>query len=120
MRKAYCSVFLVTAAASASAMPLSVFLPKAEALNKKGPMALFSSDLGVIKKQFTTTATQVRRERLAAVKAGGKPAYCPPDKAKFDSDELLAYLRSVPPAQRNMTFTAAYKSFLVRKWPCSA
>lgn len=101
-------------------MPLTIFLPKAEALNKKGAMALFSSDLGVIKKQFATAGQQLRVERVAALKAGAKPAYCPPAKGNFNTDELLAHLRAIPPAQRGITFKAAYKSFLVRKWPCPA
>ena len=105
---------------ASSAMPVSQFLAKAEALQKKGAMALFSSDLGVLKKEMQTTGGQIRAERLAAVKAGRKPPFCPPAKASMNSDELLAHLRGIPPAQRGMSFKTAYQSFLARKWPCPA
>lgn len=105
---------------AAAAMPLSQFLPKAEALAKKGAMAIFSSDLGVIKKEMETSGSQIRAERLAAIKAGRKPDFCPPSKGSFNADELLNHLRAVPAAQRGMPFKAAYKSFLVKKFPCPA
>lgn len=101
-------------------MPVSEVLTKAEALKKKGAMAVFSSDLRLIKNELETSGKQLRDERRATLKAGGKPAYCPPAKGNFDSDELLAYLRTIPPAQRGMSFKAAYKSFLVKKFPCKA
>ena len=120
MNKIVFALLLAAVPAAVSAMPLSVFLPKAEALKKKGAMALFSSDMGVVKKQFSIAAQKVVAERRATVKAGGKPAYCPPAGAKIDTDDLLNHLRAIPAAQRGMTFTAAYKSFLVRKFPCPA
>lgn len=103
---------------SLAAMPVSTFLPKAEALKKKGAMALFSSDMGLMKKEFTTAAKQLRDERLAVSKAGGKPAYCPPDKARLNLDELMGHLRAIPPAQRGMSFKTAYAGFLTKKFPC--
>lgn len=102
------------------AMPVSTFLPKAEALKKKGAMALFSRDMGLMKREFTTAATQLRNERLAAAKAGGKPAYCPPAKGRLDLDELMGHLRTIPPAQRGMSFKTAYGNFLIKKFPCRA
>lgn len=105
---------------AATAMPLSEFLPKAEALKKKGAMALFSSDMGVIKREMESSGKQIRAERLAAVKAGRRPEFCPPAKAAINSDELLNHLRAIPAAQRDMPVKSAYKSFLVRKFPCPA
>jgi hypothetical protein len=105
---------------AAAAMPVSTFLAKAEALQKKGPMALFSSDIGVLKKEMKTSGAQIKAERTAAMKAGRKPDFCPPAKASMTSDELLNHLRAIPAAQRGMPFKAAYKSFLVRKFPCPA
>lgn len=105
---------------TAAAMPLSQFLPKAEALKRKGAMALFSSDLKIIKREMQTSTGQIRAERLAAVKAGRRPDFCPPAKTAIDADELLNHLRAIPAGQRGMPFKAAYKSFLVRKFPCPA
>ncbi|HZF42491.1 MAG TPA: hypothetical protein VEZ48_03705 [Sphingomonadaceae bacterium] len=104
----------------ATAMPVSTFLTKAEALKKKGPMALFSGDLGVLKKEMQVSGGQIKAERLAAEKAGRKPDFCPPAKASMNSDELLNHLRAIPAGQRGVPFKAAYKSFLVRKFPCPA
>jgi hypothetical protein len=103
-----------------AAMPLPVFLAKAEALQKKGAMALFSGDLKVLKEEIRTSLLSVRSERLAA-KAAGKPqAFCPPEGgAKLGSDELLAGLRQIPPAERaRMDVRAGLKRFLARKYPC--
>ena len=108
------------AASPAAAMPVSTFLAKAEALQKKGAMALFSSDIGVLKKEVQASGSQIRAERLAAVKAGRKPDFCPPDKASMGSDELLNHLRAIPAAQRAMPFKTAYKGFLIKKFPCPA
>ena len=102
------------------AMPVSTFLTKSEALMKKGPMAVFSGDLGLLKKEMQRSGGQLKAERLAAVKAGQKPAFCPPAKASMSPNELLNHLRAVPAAQRNMPFKAAYRSFLVKKFPCPA
>lgn len=110
----------VLTAAPAAAMPVSTFLTKAEALQKKGAMALFSSDIGVLKKEMQASGSQIKAERLAAVKAGRKPDFCPPAKASMGSAELLGHLRAIPAAQRGMPFKAAYKGFLVKKFPCPA
>ncbi|HMC92575.1 MAG TPA: hypothetical protein VKI45_08960 [Allosphingosinicella sp.] len=87
--------------AAEAAMPLPVFLAKADALKKKGPLALFSGDIKVLKEEVQTATLSLRNERLAA-KAAGKPqAFCPPaEGGKLGSDELLASLRQIPPAER--------------------
>lgn len=105
---------------AATAMPVSTVIAKADALKKKGAMAMFSSDLGLLKKELSTAGKQLGAERRAAITAGRKPAYCPPTKGSFDSDELLAYLHTIPPAQRGMSLKTAYKGFLAKKFPCPA
>lgn len=120
MTRTIAALLLLAAPISAQAMPASVFLAKAEALMKKGPMALFSGDVGLLKKEMQTSGSQIKAERLAAVKAGRKPDFCPPAKASMNSNELLNHLRAIPAAQRAMPFKTAYKSFLVKKFPCPA
>ena len=111
-----------TAALHAQAMPLPQFLAKATALEKKGAMAIFSGDLKLLKKEITGSAGQLRAERLAATKAGRKPAYCPPEKGGgIGSQELLTHFRSIPPAQRErMQVRDGMRSFMARKFPCPA
>ena len=114
---------LIGAAPSfAQAMPLPTFLAKAAALEKKGAMALFSGDLKRLKAEMRDSAAALRVERLAAVKAGKRPAYCPPEKgAPMNSDEVLAYFRSIPAAQRaQMTTKDGLRGLVARKHPCPA
>lgn len=106
--------------AALQAMTVSAFLQKAEALEKKGVMALMSSDLRVLKNEVQSSAETLKAERLAAERAGRRGAYCPPQNARgLDSRELLAHLRSIPPAQRDrMEVRDALRGLLARKYPC--
>src|SRR3954452_23863469 len=84
---------------AASAMPVSTFLQKEDALQAKGMMALFSGDYSLLKAEVTDASGQLRAERLAARAAGRRPAYCPPEpQGSLDSKELLAAFRTIPPA----------------------
>jgi len=62
-------LLLVSVPSPLHAMPLSEFLPKAEALQRKGAMALFSSDMGLLKTELKSAGAQLRAERLAAANA---------------------------------------------------
>ena len=106
--------------AQAQAMPISEFLSRADALKKKGPMALFSGDIKKLKGEIENSAKQLRAERLAGQKAGRKPTYCPPAKGSIDSDELLTHFQSIPPAQRGMNVKAGLAGLMRKKYPCPA
>jgi hypothetical protein len=108
------------AAAQAQSMTVGTFLGKVEALKKKGPMALFSSDIKVLKGEVQNSAKQLRAEQVAAQKAGRKPATCMPEKASTDQKELLAHFESIPPAQRGATVKQAFASLMRKKYPCGA
>lgn len=111
----------MSAAAAAQSMPVSTFLTKADALRAKGAMALFSSDIGVLKREVQTASGALRTEQQAAVKAGRKVAYCPPPKASMNSEELLAAMRAVPPAERSRTeVKTVLRTIMIRKFPCPA
>lgn len=123
MKKMLAAAFVALISAtslSAQNMPLNQFLSKATALEKKGAMALFSSDMGLLKKEMAEAAKQLRAERLADQKAGRKPAYCPPEKqGGLGVEEILGHLRSIPEAQRaKMTSKDGFRSLLARKYPC--
>lgn len=104
----------------AQMMTVSDFLAKADALQKRGAMAIFSSDIGKLKNEVEGSAKQLRAERLGARKAGRAPAFCPPEqgKASLNSNELLAHFRSIPPAQRSISVKAGVAGLMRKKYPC--
>jgi len=112
--------FVPIGAAHAQNMPLNQFLNRATALEKKGPMALLSSDMGVLKREMQNSGASLRAERLAAQAAGKKPAFCPPAKpVGMSPKEILDHMRSIPAAQRaRMTTRDGFRSLMVRKYPC--
>jgi hypothetical protein len=105
---------------AADAMNVAVFLDKAGALEKRGPLALFSSDYKLLKREVQTASEQLRAERLAAQKAGRTPAYCPPAKGGgLTPSELLAQLRTIPAEQRaRVDLKDGLRAVLKRKYPC--
>ena len=105
-------------ALQAQTMPVSTFLTKADALKKKGPLALFSSDIGLLKKEIQNSAKTLRAEQIAAKKTGRKLPYCLPEKASFNSTELLDHFRSIPAAQRNIPVQAGFAGLVRKKYPC--
>ena len=106
------------AALQGQTMPVSQFLAKADALQQKGAMALFSSDFRLLKREIQNSGKQLRAEQDAARKAGRKPSTCLPQKAAMNSSELLAHFRSIPPEQRNMPVKAALAGLMRKKYPC--
>lgn len=108
------------APACAQSMPISEFLAKADALQKKGPMALFSGDIGKLKTEVVNSGKQLRAEQEAARKAGRKSATCLPEKANVTSTELLAHFRAVPPAERGVPVKTAFAGLVRKKYPCPA
>lgn len=113
------ALIAVVPLSSATAMNVADFLTRADKLEKRGMMALFSSDYKALKAEVQIASGQLRAERLAAVKAGRKPAYCPPEKSALSPKELLDHLRAIPAAQRPRTEVKdGLRSFLVRKYPC--
>ena len=120
LKKLLLSVLLVVVPATAlQAMNVAVFLQKAEALQKKGMGAMFSSDIGLLKREIGTASKALKAERESAERAGRPHAYCPPAKASLNSNELLAHFRAIPPAQRPRTEVRdALRTLLARKYPC--
>ena len=114
------ALLAATPIAAADAMNVAIFLQKAEALEKKGMMALFSGDFKVLKKEVEGASGQLRTERLTAQKTGRKPAFCPPAKGgSLNPNELLAHMRSIPAAQRSQTEVKdGLRGLLARKYPC--
>jgi hypothetical protein len=104
----------------AQSMNLSQFLDRATKLEKKGAMAIFSSDMTKLKNETNGSFKVLRAERMAAEAAGKKPAYCPPpENGSLGVAEILGHFRSIPEAQRaRMTTKQGFQSLLARKFPC--
>jgi hypothetical protein len=106
---------------AANAMDVATFLAKADALQKKGMLALMSSDYKLLKNEIVTQSQVLRGERLAAERSGRKGAYCPPGNSDLNSNEILAAFRTIPAAQRpRIQVKDALRALLARKFPCRA
>ena len=100
-------------------MPASTFLEKADALKAKGPLAMFSSDIGILKSEVQAAALSYRSDRKAAQTAGRKPEVCPPEKFRLNSDELIESFRAIPvEARPRTTVKQAWIGYMKRKYPC--
>ena len=99
-------------------MSVAAFLGKADALLAKGPLALFSGDVGVLRKE-ATAAGVAYTERLKAEQAKGQPSSCPPKGTRFDQDNWLAHLPSYLVAARaGTTVRKAMADLYQKTWPC--
>jgi hypothetical protein len=107
---------------AAGAMPVSIFLQKADALQAKGMMALFSSDYKLLEAEVVRASQQLRDERIAAKAAGRRPAYCPPEgKGGLGSNEILKAFHTIPAEKQPRTDVKdALRALLARKYPCPA
>ena len=99
--------------APANAMSAADFLAKADALKAKGMMAIFSSDLGLLKAEFLNAGKAWHAQ-------AHRPNACPPaGPLPADSDMIYALVAAVPPPQRATTSaTDAIIAGLNRKYPC--
>ena len=119
MRKLLLVALLAAVPAGAEAMDVKTFLTRAEAVKKKGMLALFSSELEALKAEIRTQATSLKAERAAARAAGRPQAYCPPEQAALDQNEILASFQAIPEAQKSrIQVRDALKALLVKKYPC--
>ncbi len=123
MKRMLAALLLIGAATPAFAAPgdmtVATFLAKADALRARGPMALFSSDIALLKGE-ATAAGRAYRVRLAGERQHGTPSSCPPPRSSMNQDVLMTHLRSYPaPARARTTMTAAMADWFVRTYPCA-
>lgn len=115
------SLLLLPATASAQSMNAEEFYRRATTLQKKGPMALFSrGEINLLTKEGRAAGHRAREQRLAALKAGTQPRYCPPrDVQGMDSSEFLKRLGAIPQAERaRIDMLEATNRLLAAKYPC--
>lgn len=108
----------VAALAAPGDMSVATFLAKADALKAKGVTAMFSGDVGALRSEGKA-AGEHYKTRLQAEKAQGRPSSCPPQGVKVNSDELLGFLRTYPPAVRpRVSMKQAMADYFIKKYPC--
>ena len=106
--------------ALAQSMNAETFHQRAQALKKKGAMAIFSrGEINALTAEGQAAAQRAREQRLAIIKAGGKPRSCPPEGSKMGSDEFMSRLAAIPQSERaRMDMTEATIRILAVKYPC--
>ena len=111
------------AAAAAQSMSAESFHQRAIALQKKGPMAIFSGgEIKLLMGEAKAAGQKSGLDRTAAIKAGQKPRYCPPPPPiRMSNTEFMAGLSAIAPAERaRIDMTEAMTRILARKYPCPA
>ena len=102
------------------AMSVATFIAKAEALQAKGAMAFFSSDISLLKGEVAGSAQAFRRQ-IKAEAASGKPSACLLGRASLTSDDLLAHMRSYPAGARpRIPVSEAVAELFRKRYPCPA
>ena len=112
---------LAAAPVLAQTMNAEAFHRRATKLQNKGAVAIFS--MGEIKKlaaEGGAAARKARETRLAAVAAGRKPRYCPPEAPQsMNSSEFMTRLSAIPaPDRARIDMTEATTRILAVKFPC--
>ncbi len=125
MRKMFIGLATICAImpVAAHAMSVAEFLAKTDALKAKGPLALASPDLALLRDEVAVASDAYRAGLAKEVAAGRKPSSCPPPKgtAKVTSDDIIAAFRAIPAGQRAKTSTkVAFAAFMTKRYPCKA
>ena len=119
MRKMPLAAALLALAAPANAMDVATYLAKAQHLQALGMAAMFSGDYREMTAEGTAAVHALRQERLAAVAAHRRPAYCPPEHGSLTVEEIIGAMNAVPPARRAHTQVKdALRGGFARKYPC--
>ena len=93
-------------------MTAADFLAKADALKAKGMMALFSSDLGLLKAEVGA-ASQAWRAQAKP------PLACAPARVQLNDQQIYDLVAAVPVAERATTSVrTAMIAGMNRKFPC--
>ncbi|WP_010544164.1 hypothetical protein [Sphingomonas elodea] len=121
MRRLFLAVGgLMLVAVPAQAMSVAEFLAKVNALKAKGALAMFSSDIGLLKQEVDGASAAYRADLAAAAAAGKRPSSCPPTKGqvKMSSSELIAAFEKIPPARRSISVKTAFAAVMQQRFPC--
>ncbi len=109
----------VPAEAQSPSISVATFLSKVTALKAKGAMALFSSDVGLLKRESALAVQSLQADKAARKAAGKAPLYCPPEgQKKMAANEMIAGLNAIPAAQRGINLKDGFLRVLATKYPC--
>lgn len=115
------AAMVVAQPALAQSMNAEVFHQRAQALQRKGPLALLSrGEIKALMAEGKASGEKARATRLAAIQAGKKPRYCPPtDVRGMRSDEFMKRLAAIPLTERRqIDMSEAINRILATKYPC--
>ncbi len=116
MKRWLAAVVLGLVAAPAHAeMSVGTFVTKADALKKKGVMAMMSSDIGLLKREMGAVTVAYRNDIKSARTSGKPPHSCPPAKGSMSSDDLIAHFRTLP---ANTAIKTGFYGLMKKKYPC--
>lgn len=120
MRKLLIGALLVVSLAVPlqAAMTLAEFLPRANRLQAKGPMAIFSGDLKPVMNEMRTVGRELKAEGERRKAAGLPRRSCPPEGTKLDSKQILAMLNAIPPADRGISVKDGLLRVMAARYPC--
>ena len=108
---------------AAQTMNAETYHQRAAALMKKGPLAMFSrGEIKALMQEGQKAGLKSREQRLATLKAGGKPRSCPPEgKQTMGAEEFMKRLSAIPQAERErIDMTEAMTRISAAKYPCKA
>ena len=103
-------------------MTAGEFLSRAEPIMRESQITLmFSPGAHALMKTVGEAAQHLRAAAEADRASGKRVSTClpPKGKARVDSKELVAYLRTLTPAQRAQSFDQAFAGYAARKYPCA-
>ena len=97
------------------------FHARAAALKAQGPLALLeTAAIDRLLAEGKAAGQAARSRREAALKAGRKAPYCPPEgKSTMDSSDFFNGLSAIPQAERRrMSLDTATLRILAARYPC--
>ncbi len=106
------------AAPAEAAMTVGEFLAKANGLGSNRPVSMASGDLGLLRREMTGVAQQLRVEGEQRRAAGLPPRACPPKGAKMGPTELMSAMSAIPPAERGISLKDGFIRAMATRFPC--
>lgn len=114
------AVIATLIASSAQAMSVREFLTTAAGI-PRNPTALLRSDTRRLIAEVRSASRTVGNEREAAIAAGRRAPYCPPNgRASVSADDILARFNSIPESRRSISVTQAMREWMAERYPCPA
>lgn len=110
---------LGAASPAAATITVETFLAKVAGLKAKGPLALFSGDIGLLKRESAAAIAGLAADKKARAAAGRPPLYCADDKTRMSASEMIAGLQAIPANERRIPLQAGFMRVIARKYPCS-